>query len=321
MGNYLLPVARYFPLSSGKYEVKPGMVRLGSCFGNGVADEQVFQIDANFADYRESKVIARAERLEKYYQTYNYSDAVATAVGRLIVARLVCEHPQYFQIQQEDGFLALHCKLTQETLFFDDNYRLQQVEASTKPIPGYVSTLDALALQVQEDITVVCRGSNTHNWVSAIHLCFPNHWSAEDKIGRDFATVHAPVAGMEKINRCANAIVNTMIVRQPMVRFAWGLSTDTCLNHHPANIWVGRPFDIDNPRLYLRIERQVIWGLRECDAAIFTIRTYLRDVNEIKDSSAMLEHLVSAIRSMSTESLQYKGLLKYRDAILNWLAS
>ncbi len=321
MENYQLPVARYFPLSSGKYEVKPGMVRLGSCFGNGVADKQVFQIDANFANYRESKVIARAERLSKYYQTYNYSDAVATAVGRLIVTRLVCEHSQFFEIEKLTGdFLALHCKLTQEMLFFDGNYRLQQVEAFTKPIPAYVSTLDALASQVQEDITVVCRSSNTHNWVSAIHLCFPNHWSADDKIGRDFATVHAPVAGMEKINQRANAIVNTMIVRSPMVRFAWGLTTDTYLNHHPANICVDRPFDIDNPRLYLRIERQVIWGLPECDAAIFTIRTYLHDVNEIKDSEIMLEHLVSAIKSMSTESLQYKGLIECRDAILNWLA-
>lgn len=311
MTNYQLPIARYFPLESGRYEVKPGMMPLGSCFGNGVADGMVFQIDENFPIYRESKVLARAERLEKYYQTYNYTDFVATAVGRLMVARLVCEHPQFFQLEQRDGFLALHCKLTEETLLFDGDYKLQDGSS-------YVSTLDALASQVQEDITVICRDGGT-NWVSAIHLCFPNHWSAEDKIGRDFALVHSPVAGMEKINRCANAIVNTMIVREPMVRFAWGLSTDNCLNHHPGNMQVGRSFDIDNPRLYLRIERQVIWGLPECDAAMFTIRTYFRNVNEIRGDEVMLELLVSAIRSMGNESLLYKGLVDCRDAILRWL--
>jgi dimethylamine monooxygenase subunit A len=307
----LAKTALYFPLESGRYEVKPGMVRLGSCFGNGVADGMVFQIDENFSMYRQSKVLARGERLEKYYQIQNYSDVLATAVGRLIITRLVCEHPQCFQLEYRDGFLVLHCQLTQEMLLFDGDYRLQDNSY-------YVSTLDALASQVQEDITVICRdGSN--NWVSAIHLCFPNHWSAEDKIGRDFATVHTPVAGMEKINRCANAIVNTMIVREPMVRFAWGLCTDTCLNHHPGNIGVGRSFDINNPRLYLRIERQVIWGLPECDAAMFTIRTYFRDVHEIRGDEVMLELLLSAIRSMGNESLLYKGLVDCRDAILDWL--
>jgi hypothetical protein len=71
---------------------------------------------------------------------------------------------------------------------------------------------------VQEDLAVVCRSADGSNWMSAIHLCYPNYWAAEEKIGKDFATIYAPVAGMEKINRRADAIVHTMIVREPMVR-------------------------------------------------------------------------------------------------------
>ncbi|MEH2315065.1 MAG: heme-dependent oxidative N-demethylase subunit alpha family protein [Nostoc sp.] len=48
------------------------------------------------------------------------------------------------------------------------------------------------------------------NWLSAVHLCYPNHWSAEEKIGKDFATIHALVAGMEKINRRGDAIASGM---------------------------------------------------------------------------------------------------------------
>lgn len=40
---------------------------------------------------------------------------------------------------------------------------------------------------------------------------------------------------MEKINRRGDAIAHTMITHKPMVRFAWGLSTDTRLNHHPES--------------------------------------------------------------------------------------
>lgn len=131
---------------------------------------------------------------------------------------------------------------------------------------------------------------------------------------------------MEKINRRADAIANTMISCKPMVRFAWGLSTDTRLNHHPepppnlsVSQWQGRDFDAQNPQLYLRIERQVIWGLPEYEAALFTIRTYFRDCSLIKKDSLLRVKLCAAIESMSPESLFYKGLVDSKASILNWL--
>ncbi|MBD2770808.1 heme-dependent oxidative N-demethylase family protein [Iningainema tapete] len=318
--------AYYFPLENGRYDVKPGLIRFGSCFGNGDADKMVFQFDENFAHYREVKLLARAERLNKYYLTNNYSDPVAGAVAHLIINRLTQEHPQYFQYDRDNNNKAFHSQLTKETLYFNADWQLQQVATQTNQIvPPLISTLDALATQVQEDITVVCR-SGCANWLSAIHLCYPNHWSAEEKIGKDFATIHAPVAGMEKINQRGSAIINTMIERKPMVRFAWGLSTDTRLNHHPkpprevpVNEWQGRNFDLNNPRLFLRIERQVIWGLPEYNAGMFTIRTYFRDCSIIKQDHMLRSQLCSAIQSMTKESLVYKGLAESRDDILTWL--
>ncbi|NJL64933.1 MAG: DUF3445 domain-containing protein [Methylacidiphilales bacterium] len=321
-------MTKYFPLENGKYEVKPGMVPFGSNFGNDIADGQVFQIDENFAEYRRTKLHSRSEQLKKYYQTYNYSDTVATAIAHLIISRLTLEHPQYFQLESlTNHTLILHCHLTNEKIYLDSQYHLKKVETQIKPVsPAYISTLDALATQVQEDITVISRATDGTNWVSAIHLCFPNHWSAADKIGKNFTSIHTPVAGMEKMNQRGNAIVNTMITHKPMVRFAWGLSTDTYLNHHPEappNTPIhqsqGRKFDINHPNLYLRIERQVIWGLPECDAAIFTIRTYFEDVAEIKKDTTKRQKLISAIKSMTPDSLTYKGLAESRNPILTWL--
>ncbi|AUT00636.1 hypothetical protein CLI64_09650 [Nostoc sp. CENA543] len=318
--------ACYFPLMNGRYEVKPGMMAFGSCFGNGQADKQVFQIDENFADYRQAKLLARAERLSKYYQSYDYSQTVAGAIARLIVERLTQEHPQYFDYQKSTAnSFIFYSRLTNEKLYLDANWELQRVEGSTVS-PVYASTLDALAAQIQEDITVICCGNDGRNWLSAIHLCYPNHWSAEEKIGKDFAAIHTPVAGIEKINRRADAIVNTMIYRQPMVRFAWGLSTDTRLNHHPepppgllVSQWEGRSFDPQNPKLYLRIERQVIWGLPESKTALFTIRTYFRDCTSLKQDAILRVKLCAAIESMSPESLIYKGLADSKANILRWL--
>lgn len=319
--------AIYFPLMNGRYEVKPGMVSLGADFGNGEADKQVFQIGLDFADYRRAKLLARGERLSKYYQTYDYTQPVAGAIACLIMERLVEEHPQYFNWEQTANTRKFHSYLTQETLYLNADWELQQVSTPDNLVfPAYASTLDALAAQIPEDVTVICRRVDGSNWLSAVHLCYPNHWSAEEKIGRDFAVIHEPVAGMEKINRRAGAIVNTMIDRKPMVRFAWGLSTDTRLNHHPqppqnilASQWQGRKFDLQSPQLYLRIERQVIWGLPEYDAALFTIRTYFRDCQIIKQNTVLRSKLYSAVERMTAESLIYKGLAESRDNILRWL--
>ncbi|MBD2433074.1 MULTISPECIES: heme-dependent oxidative N-demethylase family protein [Fischerella] len=316
----------YFLPSNGRYEVKPGLIPLADDLGNGQVDQQVFQIDENFAYYRNVKLAGRAERLSKYYQTSNYSHAVASAIAQLIINRLTQEYPQYFHIEhQSNADIKFYNQLTGETLYLDSSYELQKVQPS-QVFPLYASTLDALAAQIQEDITVISRTKNGNNWVSAIHLCYPNHWSAEEKIGKDFATVHLPVAGMEKINRRASAIVNTMIMREPMVRFAWGLSTDTHLNHHPEpppNVpikqWLGRNFNREHPRLYLRIERQVIWGLPKYEAALFTIRTYFRDCSVIKKDPQLRCKLSAAIESMTPESLIYKGLADSKADILAWL--
>ena len=320
--------ADYFPLDNGRYEVKPGLIPFGRDLGNGIADRMVFQFDDNFADYRQIKLAVRAERLSKYYQICNYDHTVATAIARLIIHRLTQEHPQHFHIEHlASGDIAFHSQLTNETLYLDTNWQLLQIQTSANSVcPAYVSTLDALAAQIQEDLTVICRAADGSNWLSAVHLCYPNHWSAEEKIGKDFATIHTPVAGIEKINRRANAIVNTMIDRKPMVRFAWGLTTDTRLNHHPeppANVslqqWHGRNFNPQHPRLYLRIERQVVWGLPECEAVLFTIRTYFRDCSVIKKDPELRSQLSSAIQSMTPESLTYKGLAETKDSILTWL--
>ena len=319
--------ACYFPLQNGRYEVKPGMMPL-STFGNDV-DNQLFQIDSNFHSYRKAKLAARSSCLSKYYQTCNYSNSVAKAVAELIINRLTLEYPQHFNIVRHGDELIFNCQLTKETFYFNANLELLKYESTDKNeiIPDYISTLDTLAAQIQSDVVVISR-NESDNWMSAIHLCYPNHWAAEEKIGKDFATTHLRVAGIEKINQRAKAIVNTMIERKPMVRFAWGLSTDTRLNHHPQtpnNIaseeWHGRDFDLTNPRLFIRIERQVMWGLPEHNAAIFTIRTYFRDCRVIKKNVTLKNKLFSAIESMTPESLIYKGLVESKQDILAWLNS
>ncbi|MBM3278545.1 MAG: DUF3445 domain-containing protein [Candidatus Handelsmanbacteria bacterium] len=203
---------------------------------------------------------------------------------------------------------------------------LGRIEVGHSPKPPYADIFDALACQVCEDLAVVCRRPDGGDWLATVHLCSPNHWAAEEKVGRPFAQVHAPVAGMGPLNQRSSDLVRAMIERGPYVRFAWGLGTDTRLNHHPEpprgispENWQGRYFDPEHPRLFLRLERQVLRGFTQEEAALFTIRTYFRDCDRL--SPGERTQLRLALLSMTPETLIYKGLTAHRDAILEWLAS
>ncbi|MGA7799572.1 MAG: DUF3445 domain-containing protein [Gammaproteobacteria bacterium] len=315
--------AHYFPLANGRYEVKAGFFRLGHDFGNGPADEHVFQIDRQFTRYRQEKLASRRERLSKYFVSDRPDPAALRAVAELIIQRLSREHPEYFRLAPTPEGWHLDCALTGDTLIFDRDLKLLAAEGVEARQPPYQSTLDALACQLQEDLAVLEQPPHGDR-ISALHLCLPNHWAAEAKIGGDFTAVHAPVAGFTRIARQHRPLVHTMIERGPFVRFAWGLATDTRLNHHPEpppgtspDDWGGRRFDPVRPSLSLRVERQTLWGLPRTRSCLFTIRTYLTDCRDL--NGTQLDRLRAALATMAPDSLAYKGLSADRTAILAWL--
>jgi hypothetical protein len=313
----------YFPLQKGRYEVTPGLHVLGTDFGNGPEDTLIFQIDANFSCYREEKITARKERLEKYYCIEALAPTKKSYIARFIMHRLCQEHPTLFRYQLQNNQHCLSCQLTGETLIFDPDFVL------LRPLPdsnGYVDCLDGLAMQVQEDFALVEITNKGHDRITALHLCFPNHWAAEDKIGQSFLSSHASVPGMAKINQRADLLLNNLLHRGPFVRFAWGVATDNRLNHHPVapkyannDQWQGRRFTPTYPELYLRVERQVIQGFPAIDSLLFTIRTYFYDIATLKQSPEKRRALLSALQSMSPETLRYKGLAEDLPLILDWL--
>lgn len=315
-------VARYFPPSSGKYEVKPGLVPLGTDFGNGAADALTFQFDASFRDYRKVKERARAERLEKYYQTRGFAPEILGTVCRFVARRLAEEHAGLFALEEGGRETTLRCALTGETLQFDPEMRRV---AGADANPPYADPFDALAAQVQEDLAVV-RRVDGKDWACAIHLCCPYRWTAEEKIGLDFVTMHLPVPGMETFRK--PGMVTNMIKWGPFTRFVWELCTDDRLNHHrepPPGVdpeaWQEQSFDPRHRRLFLRVEREVLHGFPEQETALLAVRISFRDGEEIRQDAALREPLCATIESMSPEALRYKGLAESRDAILAWLRS
>lgn len=316
--------ARYFPIRSGRYDVAPALRPFGTPFGNGEADRHAFQLDNEFPRYRANKLACRLERRGKHVATEELDPQAAAAVVGLLMDRFITEHPAWFQRNlTADGGCRLECVLTGERLVFDSELRLLDTEGEV----CYVDALDALACQVQEDLAIVCRQPDGTDRLAAYHICAPSHWRPEEKYGRGFAAIHAPVPGIEAVNRVAGSMVDAMIHRGPFVRFVWGIDTDRRLNRHPEPPqrvaeadWASPPFDTRSPApVVFRVERQVTWGLPDVSAALFLIRPYLTEATSIRADPQQRQSLCSALRGMSLESRVYKGISDYTDALLRWL--
>jgi dimethylamine monooxygenase subunit A len=311
--------AFYFPPRDGRYEVAPGLVRFSKDFGNGEADAHVFQIDSCFESYRRAKLAARSERLGRYFCTANLADEVGGAAARFMTRRLASEHPAWFTLREPDaaGHTTVACALTGDVLTFDTGMRLTSSVHPAAPEPPYACALDALACQVQEDVAIVS-GSEGRNWLSAAHVCFPNGWAPEEKIGRDFAALHEPVAGMEFMNARGGEFAGLMLgASGGLLRFAWGVTFDDRLDHHPQS--PRSRFDPNRPRAFLRVERQTMWGFPDVNGCLFTIRTYLYDCSSLRRDPATASQLAAAVASMTPESLAYKGLAESHGRLTKWL--
>ena len=317
---------KYFPIERGEYVVAPGLRSLGYDFGNGDFDQKIFHISSKFSEYRKNKLECRSERLSKYYCTKDLSKERINVLSRFLIDQYTKEYPQYFIFR--DG--VLNCAHTGDKIIVDHNFDFVSFHSTEMISPPVTDLIDALAIQVEEDIALVCRsvdGERIKDHLGLLHLCSPSHWAAEDKIGMNFFDIHVPIPGIDKINRVAEKLVETMINKGPYVRFIWSFVTDQRLNHHPTPppgvdpvSWKGRSFNNDSAiPFYFRIERQVMWGFPHVDSSLFTIGVTFMSGLEVKHNPYQRDQLISALKSMSPESRVYKGVAGCFDDLISWL--
>lgn len=318
--NPLPEPAVYLPFDSGTYITAPGLIPLGRSLGNGPVDKHVFQLDREFDTYRKNTHEARADNIAKYHGAADLTPNVHKKIIAYVISQLQAEYPRRFTIEDTPNAMRVHCTLTGETLRFDSSLNLLPQSDG-----DYTSSLDALGSQIQEDLAIV-EVKNGCDALAAIHVTAPNYWDPSEKLGRNFVDIHAPVPGIESINRSSPTLTAVMTKNARYQRFAWGLTTDRRLNHHanpPAAFdgtpseWYGRTFNPYDPKLYVRIERQVIIGFEDVSAFLFTIRPYFLNCTTMHPKHRAT--LRSALNSMTNPSRIYKGLDQSYNLITRWL--
>lgn len=167
-------------------------------------------------------------------------------------------------------------------------------------------TFEKMALQLQEDIAIH-KVTKTKDWLAACHICFPSGWKPEEKIGKSFDEIHEPIPGMNLKN--SKSIARSMVYNGPFVRFVWGLCYAKKLSTHPS---IPYPkFDPKNPKVFIKIERQVTYGFPEVECTLFVIR------QEIIEEEIDYKSLYKTCLGMTEDQRRYKSISK---ECMNWLS-
>lgn len=252
-------------------------------------DRPVFLHEPNHDHYIENKKKARKEDLLKFYPLpVDLSNEEMQTTASVLRSLLAKDRPEL-------------------TLYESTEYR---------------DEIDLIISQVPEDFAV-WKYDGEKEWLALIHLMSPNHWDARKKIGKDFLNTHLPVPHIDPLVKASLKMFEQVQKRGAQERYAWGVATDTRLNHHPEppygvtlEEWQGRSFNVKSPELYVRIERQTLFPITDKTNG-FTIKTSFVNVSTLPSDDLRL--IASCLESMDDKILSYKGLLHDKEPILSWI--
>jgi hypothetical protein len=308
---------KYSPFLKGKYDVGPGVLPLKIDFNNSDLHEKAFQIDQNIIKHLENKRRCREDNINKYYHTYQENPETIKSIIDFIIYQLTSSYPDYFQLKKDNDNSFFYSALTEETICFNQQYELI---SNNK----YLNLFDALLSQVAEDITVFQLTANS-DYLSTGHLCSASSWNPEEKVGKNFFQVHEIVPGMEIYKDNYFNLLKGLINKSPFYRFVWEFNTDKILNHSAINDisvsnppWIEKPFDPDNPELYIRVERQAVVGFPQNNAFILIVKVFNYDMADLTIED--INGIENTVNSMSAETIDYKRFYQHKE-ILHYLNS
>ena len=179
-----------------------------------------------------------------------------------------------------------------------------------------------LSVAFAEDFAVLDAGTGRIDWMA---VCLPSHWAPEDKVGRHFAQVHAPVADNALLIAAAEPLMRLVTGDERWERFVWTLTPWPRLDAHPTRTgfpaWpVAEDLDQLAARTFLRSERQTFTPVPDARQAVFTIHVELHPLTEVAAAPEAAARLHAALGSMSPAVLAYRRLEAVREPLLAWLA-
>lgn len=179
-----------------------------------------------------------------------------------------------------------------------------------------------LCLAFAEDFAVIDGDSARIPWLA---VCLPSNWAPEEKVGRHFAEVHAPVADNQLLVNAGEHLARLVTQPDRWERFVWTITRHPRLHAHPERVdpapWPpAATSDELAARAFFRTEHQTFISVPGLRQAVFTIRVGVTPLAEALADPAQARLVHDALSTMSSAVLAYRGLTDARDRLLDWLA-
>ena len=185
--------------------------------------------------------------------------------------------------------------------------------------------IDALveaSLLVADDLAVLqpvkSQDGSEQLLLNAAVVCCPSRWMLSEKMGHNMLAIHEPVAKYaDHVGAAVDTYFQRLTVEKPVWRSNW------IIQDHPALFQPQIPSGplVKTPdELWIRMERQTLRRLPKTGGILFTIRGYQQPLPEyLSRSKQIAQDTRTLVERLPDDVAQYKSVLEYRPAILNWI--
>jgi len=318
MANSRQTIERFpFPFTRDQFGYSVN-VRPAAQGSPGSFDEFLFDIDETYqVETAERERILSLDHARRYIAFPHMIDAQWDFL-ELGMTSLAADYPQSFELTRNGDQWHWRNRLLnlEHSFTFGDATTLPQ------------EPLEYLGRQMQGDFCLLDQRDNDL-YLDAGLVTFPADWSLAFNIGMTFEHWHGPVplaheAGI--FNRAKRFIMNLQ-PDDPWLRLNWSITINRRLDTSPeiSHLWGPdrSTVTIKNAGsiVHLRVEVQTLTRLSRSHAVLFTIRTYLISLDDLATHPEWAERFRRVLLSLPDEIIEYKGLTRFRDTIINWLGS
>ncbi|KAK3983840.1 hypothetical protein QBC44DRAFT_375826 [Cladorrhinum sp. PSN332] len=215
------------------------------------------------------------------------------------------------------------------------NNTISQKSFPLSPIPraSEEEMLRAIGETIEDDIFLLTESELGHVCTAFI-CCHPSGFDPSTKLGKTLAEIHGPVPSYrEKIGRSMERFFGRLESGKRVGRVNWGIQTHSNLyapsgNHVHANEEYTEllPHEVEISETRLRVELQSLMRLPETKALVFSFKTFLYPLEDIKkEEEGTGEQLAEAIEGLSKGNAPgmgvYKGGVKWGRVVTDYLRS
>ncbi|CAM1512000.1 Fc.00g095130.m01.CDS01 [Cosmosporella sp. VM-42] len=198
----------------------------------------------------------------------------------------------------------------------------------TMPSGDMKSALRVLGETVEEDLFLLQQMPEGHGSV-AFMCCFPSGFDPSEKLGKTLLEIHAPVPSYEKIGASMERFFARLEVGKGVKRVNWSVQTHTDLFNCKGNHITGDDkIEVDEPivieKTFLRIELQTLTRLPKTNAILFSFKTYLYPVRDLKEEG-LGPDFADAIEGLQKGNAPgmwtYKSAVRWGRSVCEYLRS